>query len=65
MVTKRKAYAIDGAVLHTKSHADWLDDFLDWLESRGESFAGISSRGEYLHVIRPTRPERERPERAK
>lgn len=31
---------IDGCVLTTKSHDEWLSDFIDWLESRGERFGG-------------------------
>ena len=31
---------INGAVETNKSHDEWLDDFVAWLESRDESFAG-------------------------
>lgn len=31
---------IDGIIETNKSHEDLLNDFIDWLESRGEYFGG-------------------------
>lgn len=35
---------IEGAVKSSKNDDEWLDDFIDWLESRGESFAGVTAK---------------------
>lgn len=31
---------IDGTIETDKSHDAWLNNFIDWLESRGEYFGG-------------------------
>jgi len=38
-----KVLLIDGIVETDKSTDDWLDDFIEWIESRGEYFTGASS----------------------
>lgn len=37
-----KVIKIDGWVCSYKGHDKWLDDFLIWLESRGEYFGGVT-----------------------
>jgi len=32
--------SIDGIVLTQRTIEEWIDDFITWLESRGEMFAG-------------------------
>lgn len=38
--------SINGAVESEKPHDVWLDDFIDWVESRGESFGGLTSESD-------------------
>ena len=33
---------INGIISTTKEESDFMDDFIEWLESRGETFFGIS-----------------------
>lgn len=33
---------IEGGISTNKTHEEWLDDFIDWLESRGEIFGGVT-----------------------
>lgn len=35
-----KVIKIDGTIETNKNHEDWLNNFIDWLESRGEYFGG-------------------------
>ncbi|CAA7600304.1 Hypothetical protein DEACI_0956 [Acididesulfobacillus acetoxydans] len=37
---KQTLIEINGCVETDLSHDQWLDDFIDWLESRGEYFGG-------------------------
>lgn len=37
---KQTVIDINGCVETKLSHDQWLDDFIDWLESRSESFGG-------------------------
>ena len=34
---------IDGVISTTKEELDFMDDFIEWLESRGETFFGLTS----------------------
>jgi len=43
MPMAEKVLLIDGIVETDKSTDDWLDDFIEWIESRGEYFAGAGS----------------------
>jgi len=38
-----KEIEISGVVTTKKGHLEWLDEFIDWLESRGEFFGGGTS----------------------
>jgi len=40
MTDKEIELKISGVVTTKKPHLEWLDDFIDWLESRGEFFGG-------------------------
>ena len=33
---------IDGVINTTKDESDFMDDFIEWLESRGETFFGLT-----------------------
>lgn len=35
-----KEIEINGCVITTKLYDEWLSDFIEWLESRGEVFGG-------------------------
>ena len=37
-------HELRGAVNTRKRHDDWLSAFINWLESRGESFGGVTTR---------------------
>ena len=34
---------IDGVISTLKEESDFMDDFIEWLESRGETFFGLTS----------------------
>ena len=34
---------IDGVISTLKDESDFMDDFIEWLESRGETFFGLTS----------------------
>ena len=34
---------INGVINTTKEELDFMDDFIEWLESRGETFFGLTS----------------------
>ena len=34
---------IDGVISTSKEESDFMDDFIEWLESRGETFFGLTS----------------------
>ena len=34
---------IDGIINTLKEESDFMDDFIEWLESRGETFFGLTS----------------------
>ena len=34
---------IDAVISTTKDESDFMDDFIEWLESRGETFFGLIS----------------------
>ena len=34
---------IDAVISTTKEESDFMDDFIEWLESRGETFFGLTS----------------------
>ena len=40
ILVKQTVIDINGCVETKLSHDQWLDDFIDWLESRSESFGG-------------------------
>ena len=33
---------IDGVISTSKEESDFMDDFIEWLESRGETFFGLT-----------------------
>lgn len=33
---------IEGSVETQKTYGEWVDDFLNWLENRGENFGGVT-----------------------
>ena len=34
---------INGVINTSKEESDFMDDFIEWLESRGETFFGLTS----------------------
>ena len=34
---------IDGVISTSKEESDFMDDFIEWFESRGETFFGLTS----------------------
>ena len=34
---------IDGVISTLKEESDFMDDYIEWLESRGETFFGLTS----------------------
>lgn len=41
---KKRWIDIEGVIEIHKHPDEWLNDFIDWLESRGESFCGMTSK---------------------
>jgi len=52
MTSKEIEMKISGVVTTKKGHLEWMDEFIDWIESRGESFGGgVSEIEDLKHLI--------------
>lgn len=53
MMKKKFQIEINGCVETDLNHDEWWDQFIDWIESRGEYFCGISKDASNKNTLKP------------